>query len=93
MEFHIAANTCEDADKQINEIMKGIWHGALHAFAQSNDEEMRLEIVKNVIRRGCVPFHLDQEEHTVYNAMKENISAKKIASHKAIGKIDITHTR
>ena len=93
MNIEISASNTEDADKQINEAIKRYWNIALKDFSQTKNEEERLEIVTTVMKRGFVPFHIENSVPSVYNAMKESTTIKKIALHKAIEKIDIFHTR
>ena len=93
MNIEITANNTEDADKQINEAIKRYWDIALKDFSQTKSEEERLEIVTTAMRRGFVPYHVERSIASVYAAMNESTTIKKIASHKAAGKIDITHTR
>ena len=82
MEFHIIANNCEDADKEMNKVIDKMWKGAIESFQKAQNEEEKQTIVNLVIRRGYLPVYLyDKDANTVYNAMRERALPKKISHH------------
>ena len=79
------ARNCEDADREIQKMIKDIWNASLKSFAEATTEEEKKDIVRSAIIRGCVPHHLNCEDETeVYTVMKEKTTPQKISHQNAI---------
>ena len=97
MEFHIIANTCEEADKKMQEVISRFWKKGVIEFSNTQTEEGKHRIVDFLVSRGYIPLHLKgKNKKEIYSQLTEEIQGiRKIASHNSNNStpIDLSHQK
>ena len=97
MEFHITANTCEEADKKMQEVVSRIWKKSVIEFSNSKTEEGKYRIVDFLVSRGYIPLHLKAtDKEDVYSQLTKEIQkTKKVVSHNSTNSamVDLSHQK
>ena len=91
MEFHIIANTCEEADKKMQEVICRFWENSIAEFSNTKTEEGKHQIVDFLITRGYIPLHLKgKNKKEIYaQLVEETQKVRKIKKHNLNNSIPI----
>ena len=83
MDFFINANSCEEADRKMQEVIQNFWSKGVIEFSQRTTEEGKKQVVDYLMDRGYIPLHLNGKTKTeIYSQLtREEQKVRKVSAH------------
>ena len=83
MDFFINANSCEEADRKMQEVIHKLWSKGIMEFVKRTTEEGKKQVVDYLMERGYIPLYLNgkSKKEIYYQLTTEEQKVRKVSVH------------